>query len=159
MADDKLYFHVAILVEDIEAAMAKFSQALGLSFHPPITAEFSRLEDPHPHASFCRCTYSADGPPHIELIEANGDGLFSIEQGEGVHHLGFWEDDMEGRCSLLARAGVGEGARTVGVDGLTYSWFNDPAACHGVRLEYLNTIQREVAEAWMKTGHLGPVNL
>jgi catechol 2,3-dioxygenase-like lactoylglutathione lyase family enzyme len=159
MADDRLFFHVAILVKDIDAAIQDFSRSLGLTFHPPIRAEFSQLVDPEPHASFCRCTYSQDGPPHIELIEANGDGLFSLSQGEGVHHLGFWEDDMEGRCSMLAALAVNEGARTVGVDGVTYSWFNRPEDCHGVRLEYLNTAQREVAETWMKTGYLGPTNL
>jgi hypothetical protein len=159
MADEKLFFHVAILVEDIDAAIVDFSRTLGLTFHPPIRAEFSRLEDPDAHASFCRCTYSQDGPPHVELIEANGDGLFSIKHGEGVHHLGFWSDDPEGRCSFLADAGVHTGARTVGVDGVTYSWFNQPEELHGVRLEYLNTAQREVAETWMKTGYLGPTNL
>jgi catechol 2,3-dioxygenase-like lactoylglutathione lyase family enzyme len=159
MPDDRLYFHVAILVADIDQAIGDFSRALGLTFHPPIRAEFSRLEDPEPHPSFCRCTYSQDGPPHIELIEANGDGLFSIRGGEGVHHIGFWEADIEGKCSFLAGAGIQEGARTVGIDGLTYSWFNRPEDLHGVRLEYLNTAQREVAETWMKTGYLGPTNL
>ena len=66
---------------------------------------------------------------------------------------------MEGRCALLASAGVQQSARTVGLDGLTYSWFNKPEQLHGVRLEDLSEVQREIAERWMQTGILGPTNL
>src|SRR4029453_2734747 len=65
------FFHVAVIVAHLETAIGDFSGALGLPFLDPITAPFPQLEDPTPRESFCRCPYSIDGPPHIELIEAN----------------------------------------------------------------------------------------
>jgi catechol 2,3-dioxygenase-like lactoylglutathione lyase family enzyme len=152
MAAD-VFFHVGILVEDLDAAAARFAKVLGLTFNDPITATFARLEDPEPRESFVRCTYSREGPPHIELVEANGDdGLWSLKHGEGFHHLGFWESDTPGRCGLLTAASVDVGARVVQEDGRIMTVFNDPAALHGVRLEFLNDVSRPVMDEWARTG-------
>jgi catechol 2,3-dioxygenase-like lactoylglutathione lyase family enzyme len=150
------FFHVAVLVEDLEVAIANFSDALGITFLDPITAPFPQLEDPTPRESFCRCTYSVDGPPHIELIEANGDdGLWALRNGEGFHHLGFWEADSPGRCAFLEGKGL-LNARVVDPEGPTIlAAFSDPALLHGIRLEYLSEVQRPVLESWIATNELG----
>jgi catechol 2,3-dioxygenase-like lactoylglutathione lyase family enzyme len=146
------YFHIGILVRDLEAAVKRFSEVMGLTFAEPITATFASLEDPEPHPSFVRCTYSCGESPHIELLEANGDGLFTIKQGEGIHHLGIWEADTAGRCAVLAAASVPIGARVVQPDGHIMTVFNDPAALHGIRLEFLDDSSRPLMDEWAATG-------
>jgi hypothetical protein len=147
-----VYFHVAVLVEGLETAMADFGAALGLTFHDPITAEFGRLEDPDPHESFVRCTYSREGPPYIELLEANGDGIFSLKHGEGVHHVGLWHPDVTGACEALSNRGVGTEARVISPDGELFVFFNDPSKLHGTRFEFLDDVAQESTEHWIKTG-------
>jgi hypothetical protein len=75
------YFHVGLLVEDIEAAGEHFSAQLGLRFEPPRLTHPVTGED-------VRVAYSLTGPPYLELIEMTGDGLFSRDRGGGFHHLG-----------------------------------------------------------------------
>ncbi len=146
------YFHVSFLVADLDAAIARFGQVMGVRFLEPMVAPFGRLEDPEPHESFVRCTYSIEGPPHIELLEGHGDGLFSLAQGEGLHHIGIWEDDNEHRCTFLRDAGASPAARVIGEGGEVLTVFTDPKDLFGVRLEYLSTLQREPLEAWLRSG-------
>jgi len=148
----EVYFHIGVLVENLDAAMERFSRVLDMSFNDPITATFDRLEDPDPGESFVRCTYSREGPPHIELLEANGNGLWSLENGEGFHHLGFWEPDTVGRCSLLEAESLKIGAKVVQSNGRIMTVFNDPADLFGIRLEFLHDSSRSLMEQWAATG-------
>jgi catechol 2,3-dioxygenase-like lactoylglutathione lyase family enzyme len=152
---DGVYFHVGILVGDLDAAIGKFSRVLGLTFNTPMTANFARLEDPDPRQGFVRCTYSREGPPYIELLEANGDGLFSLSHGEGVHHLGLWEPDTDGRCAALRSLGVGQEARVVSPEGGTFALFTRPEDLFGTRFELLHESSRAVTEEWIATGQFG----
>jgi catechol 2,3-dioxygenase-like lactoylglutathione lyase family enzyme len=154
LVSSELYFHIGVLVEDLDEAIARFSKVLGLTFNEPITATFERIEDPRPRESFLRCTYSREGPPHIELLEANGDeGLWSIKNGEGFHHLGFWEADTAGRCAFLEAESVKIGARVVQPsNGRVMTVFNDPSELFGMRVEWLNDVSREAMDVWAKTG-------
>jgi catechol 2,3-dioxygenase-like lactoylglutathione lyase family enzyme len=146
------YFHVGILVEDLEAAVDRFSKVLGLTFNDPLMATFDCLEDPDPHEGFVRCTYSRQGPPFIELLEANGDGLFSLAGGEGVHHVGYWDADVDARCALLSGQGVEREARVANPDGTTFSAFTRREDLFGLRLEVLHDASREATERWIATG-------
>jgi catechol 2,3-dioxygenase-like lactoylglutathione lyase family enzyme len=149
---DNVHFHVGILVADLDVAMERFASVFGLTFNDPMTATFGRLEDPDPHEAFVRCTYSRQGPPYFELLEANGEGLFSLAHGEGVHHVGFWEPALEGRCQALRALGVNPEGRVVNPDGSTFAYFNRPADLHGTRFEFLDEASRSVTEAWIATG-------
>lgn len=146
------YFHVGILVENLEAAIDRFSKVLGLTFNDPLMAEFECLEDPDPHEGFVRCTYSRQGPPFIELLEANGAGLFSLAQGQGVHHMGFWDPDVDVQCGFLSGHGVEREARVANPDGTTFSLFTRPEDLFGLRLEVLHDASREGTERWIATG-------
>ncbi|MGH7897958.1 MAG: hypothetical protein ACREQQ_08390 [Candidatus Binatia bacterium] len=79
-----LPFHVGILVANLDEAIERFSLAFGLTF-APIGEMRSELHGAFETACVVRATYSREGPPYIELIEGQGDGLFSLARGEGVH--------------------------------------------------------------------------
>ena len=83
------YFHVGILVADLDAAIRRFSQVLGLRFGP-VSDTQTPVDSGTITVEHIRPTYSVDGPPYTELIEGSGDGLFSLQNGEGLHHLGIW---------------------------------------------------------------------
>jgi methylmalonyl-CoA/ethylmalonyl-CoA epimerase len=125
------FFHVGILVHDIDAAAGDFCRLLGLEFEPVRSAPVASGE-------MMRFRYSLAGPPFLELVQMmeTGIGIWGADQGEGLHHLAFGEPDLPGRCAAFdGRAdpvvqGEGGAARVI---------FTRPEALHGIRLEYLES--------------------
>lgn len=123
------YFHVGILVRDIDQAARDFARVLGLEFEPTRSAPVASSET-------MRFRYSLQGPPYLELVEMAGTGIWAPDQGEGLHHVAFAEPDVPGRCAAFdgqadtVVGGDGEAARVI---------FTRPEALHGVRLEYLQS--------------------
>jgi len=107
------FFHVGILVRDVEAARADFTARLGVEFEPVHSQQIATGET----TRFC---YSLQGPPYLELVEMTGTGSWSPDQPEGFHHLG--------ASDLIAP----------GTDGTPLVALTPPQALHGVRVEYFN---------------------
>lgn len=89
-------YHVGILVEDIEEAMARYGRELGLTFLEPITYRVGDRD--------VRLTFNTGEPPLHELLEANGSALYPHGQ-EGLHHLGYWTPDPEAAVARVEAAG------------------------------------------------------
>jgi catechol 2,3-dioxygenase-like lactoylglutathione lyase family enzyme len=133
-------FHVGILVKDIEAAIEDFHELLGYTFETPIARRTFGAELLGETTDFdIRFVYSNEGPPYLELIEAHEDGVWGIQQGEGLHHIGAWPDDIDEqtqefvdaghRCDFLARMGDG---------GVAAVYFDrEHPRVHGTRIEFL----------------------
>src|SRR5215469_12998063 len=88
------FFHVGILVRDVEAARADFSAKLGLEFEPAHSQQLATGET----TRFC---YSLQGPPYLELVEMTGSGSWSPQQPEGFHHIGVSDPSVPARCAAL----------------------------------------------------------
>ena len=144
--------HVAFLVENLEAAMARFSEVLGVTFNEPRTIYFDHLHDPEARQTSIRATFSKEGPPHYELIEGDGHGLYALDHGEGIHHVGVWEHEAQQRMQELSAQGMAVEAQVCLADGSVLTWFNDPRHLHGVRVEFVDDADRPTYEQFMKTG-------
>ena len=88
------YFHVGILVRDVEAARADFTAKLGVEFEPVHSQRIATGET----TRFC---YSLQGPPYLELVEMTGTGSWSPEQPEGFHHIGVSDPSVAARCTAF----------------------------------------------------------
>jgi catechol 2,3-dioxygenase-like lactoylglutathione lyase family enzyme len=145
------YFHIGILVVDLEAAVDRFSSAMGLSFRPVRTTSIDHIEDPEDHPGAHRGTYSYEGPPYIELLEATTDSrLWSPDQGEGIHHIGLWApEDLDSFQDTLEARGFPGDVRLRGPEGDLMAWFNKPASLHGTRLEVISPTYQPGVEAWL----------
>src|SRR5277367_6908800 len=91
---DEPFFHVGILVRDVDAARADFAARLGLEFEPVHSHQVATGET----TRFC---YSLAGPPYIELVEMTGTGSWSPEQPEGFHHIGVSDPSVAARCAAF----------------------------------------------------------
>ncbi len=99
-------YHVGVLVTDLEAAKAHFAQVLGLTFGETRAIPLQGVEDEGRVVDIeLRVVYSVEGPPFLELIEARDDGTWGRHLGEGLHHIGVWQDDLEDRVAELLAAG------------------------------------------------------
>ena len=90
------FFHVGVLVRDIDQAAEDFGQTLGLRFEPVRSAPLVTGET----MRFC---YSLAGPPYLELVQmaATSLGIWGPEQAEGLHHIAFADPDVPGTCAAF----------------------------------------------------------
>lgn len=132
--------HIGILVPELEEAIEKWSQLTGYTFGPIHRYRSSRYADasnPDPHLHDARLSFSLEGEPHLELLEATGDGTHGRDH-LGVHHLAFVDyDDLSVEKQRLADLGVVVNGEDRNADGDILLFFSDPATTSSVRLEYV----------------------
>jgi hypothetical protein len=79
----------------------------------------------------------------VELIQGHNDeGFFRLDQGERLHHVGRFEDDVDARAKELQASGY-EREACIHVDGKMLVWFNQPESFSGTRIELVDSGQRE----------------
>lgn len=136
----ELIDHVAMLVPDLEVAIAKWSAVLGYTFSPIAryrTNGYSDRSNPSPHLHDGRVSMSREGPPFIQLIQVTGNGTHGPEQ-VGVHHLGIRGiRDVMGRADDVRKLGVGVDGVSVLDDGRVHLCFTAKGDMGNVRLEFI----------------------
>ncbi len=151
------YFHIGIVVPNLNKAMKDFSQILGITFPNPEYFHISRLEDPEPHSHDPYVVYSREGPPYYELIEAGGDGIFSAKHQGKIHHLGVWEEDMTARVKALEKEGIVIDAWFRNKEGsVPFAVITSPQSPLGIRIEYIDRSLQCTIEQWVETGSINP---
>jgi methylmalonyl-CoA/ethylmalonyl-CoA epimerase len=101
--------HVAIVVEDLEAAVEAY-EAVGLvryDVYDDIVEQYPGEEELHYRA--CAVMESRDADFHIWLMEPKGEGTalhrFLERRGPGLHHIGI-DGPLDGVAERLAGAGI-----------------------------------------------------
>ena len=131
------FFHVGILVRDVEAARADFTAKLGLEFEPVHSQRIATGET----TRFC---YSLPGPPYLELVEMTGTGSWSPDQPEGFHHLGSSDPGVPARCTAF---GAGVELIAPADDGSPLVALTPAEALHGVRVEYFDAARSRLGSS------------
>lgn len=130
--------HVAIVVADLEAALAVYRDALGLPLHhvEEIPAEKVKVAFlPLPQ-----------GEAEIELVQPTDDdsgiARFLSRRGEGLHHICVEVEDIEAAMADLAAKGLQilEETPRLGSQGQKYVFIH-PKTAHGVLLELYERAQ------------------
>ncbi len=122
--------HIAIAVEDIEAAVKFWQEALGM--------ELSHIEDVPAEKSMV--AFLPAGGSEIELVKpTTGDsGLarYIEKRGPGMHHICLEVDDIEGMLTQLKEKGIQliNEAPVVGSGGKRYAFIH-PKSANGVMVE------------------------
>jgi methylmalonyl-CoA/ethylmalonyl-CoA epimerase len=92
--------HIGIIVSDLEAAILKYQEVLGV--------KLDRIEDYG--AGLLRIAFFPLGEILLELIQPLRPGStawdFLQEHGEGIEHLAFQVDDIAAECSRLIRENI-----------------------------------------------------
>jgi methylmalonyl-CoA epimerase len=90
--------HIGIAVKDLDEAMAYYSKVFGLGCSEPET--FGEM----------RFSFVPFPDTRIELLESTtAEGVirkFIDKKGEGVHHLSYEVDDIEGEVAALKAGGM-----------------------------------------------------
>ena len=122
--------HIAVLVEDLNAPLSFWSEALGLELAhtTAVPAEMAEI------------AFLPVGGSEIELVHPttsdSGLARFLEKRGPGMHHICLEVDDIEGMLAQLKEKGIqliNETPR-VGEGGRKYAFIN-PKSANGVMVE------------------------
>jgi methylmalonyl-CoA epimerase len=136
--------HVAIVVRDMNAALAVYRDQLGLPLDVLLPIERDGV----------RIAFLPVGESNIELVEPTdpdtGVARFLESRGEGFHHVCLEVDDVAAELNRLAADGVEliDKAPRRGAEGPVA--FIHPRSCHGVLVEL---IEAPGGPAWKALGY------
>jgi catechol 2,3-dioxygenase-like lactoylglutathione lyase family enzyme len=143
-------FHTGIVVDDLAATRRWLTDVAGYGWCDEYAGD-QVVETPGGELTVpIRFAYSMT-EPRLELIAAV-PGTVWAPSGAGVHHLGYWSDDVDGDIATLAAAGVAVEVRARMPDGS--SRFAYCRAEGGPRIELVTRALAPVMAAWFATGHL-----
>lgn len=140
--------HVGIVVADLDDAMARLGALLGLRWSPVQEWEVEATGPGGTAVVPVRLTWSLEGPVHTELLAGATGSVWHIDEGETLHHLGYWADDVDEASSALTAAGcplelVGTGRAS---RANRFAYHRAPS---GIRVEVLTAAQRAPMERWL----------
>ncbi len=146
-------FVTGLVVPDLERAIGETTAALDVAF-TPVQQSPLRMRTPNGIEDFdLRFVYSLGSAPHLELIEAVPGTYYDPKGGGYMRHVGMWVDDLATASAELARRGLPLEAAGINGDVEPYA-FVFHANDWGLRVELVDSVQRESFEAWLGGGEL-----
>lgn len=124
--------HIAVVVQDVEAALKVYRDALGLPL--------ARVEDVPAEGVKVAFLPMPEGDGEVELVqptdEESGIARFLAKRGQGIHHICFRVDDIQAAMDHVTANGlqVIEDEPRVGSQGQKYVFIH-PKSAHGVLIE------------------------
>jgi catechol 2,3-dioxygenase-like lactoylglutathione lyase family enzyme len=152
-------YHVGLVVPQLEAAIEQYSKALGVTFRPPVSRTYGKVDqhatDGHVYNGPFegRFTYSVEGPPHIELMEASGEGIWAATGEQRFHHFGMWSDNPQAQAQKMERIGFRWEAKLYSDDGSIPIVF---VRKDDIRIELLSENRKPNFRAWVEGQRDGP---
>lgn len=139
-------FHVGVVVEDFEAALAGLSSLFGYQWCDELGGP-TQVQLPTGAALLnFRCAYSRTSP-RLEIVARIPGTLWEPAAGSGIHHVGYWSDDVAADSAELERRGYQAEATRDGPDGVPFFAFYRSAT--GFRVELVSRIaQPGLERSW-----------
>jgi hypothetical protein len=142
------YFHVGIVVPELQSAQARLTKLLGTAWGPIVVNDIevrdgdgNRLMLPN------RICYSASSP-YLELIEERPGTPWVCNEHSNLHHLGFFSGGLAAESNRLLTAGCPVEIMGGHGDGPPSGWayHRDPI---GVRIEVVDDAMRPAMEQFL----------
>ena len=143
-------FHIGIVVHDIAATAARLSAVLGYQWCEELGAPAQVSLPGGANAVLdLRSAYSMS-TPRLELVRSIAGTLWQPAAGSGVHHLGYWSDDVAADSAELTRHGYAVEALGRRPDATPYWAFHSSTT--GPRIELVTRTLQPVLERYWATG-------
>jgi catechol 2,3-dioxygenase-like lactoylglutathione lyase family enzyme len=141
-------YHVGIVVDDLDASLKWFSDVAGYRWCDQFAGE-QTVETPNGEVTVpIRFAYSMS-EPRLEVLQSVPDTLW-VPADSGVHHVGYWSDDLDADIGALEANGLEVEVRAPMPDG-TSLW----AYCKGTtgpRVELVSRLIEPTMTERFKTG-------
>ena len=144
--------HLAVVVKDMDKALAFYSKAFGIKFEEvqqhDLPPDVIYKGKPSPYTM--KVTFGQMGPVRLEMVQVvKGKCIYTdflTKYGEGIHHLGFEVDDLDKEVANAKSQGLKMICYLKMVGIMAFAHF-DPAQANGVRIEL---VQKNVRDILMK---------
>jgi hypothetical protein len=145
-------FHIGIIVEDFEGELKRLTDLFGYQWCPELSADTAvRLytaDGPVEQTVTTRFSYSAN-EPRLEIIRPIPDTVW-VPADSGVHHIGYWSEDVPGDTAALEALGMRREVEGLLPDGTAY-WVYLRAE-GGPRIELVSTMVKAGMEQYWASG-------
>ena len=142
-------YHTGLVVEDIDATAKWFSDTAGYAWCEQVAAEQVVQLPAGERTLTMRLVYSIS-EPRLELVGTIPDTLWQ-PTNTGVHHLGYWSDDVDRDVDALVASGACLEACSLMPDGSSlWAFCKAPS---GQRIEFVNRALERIMTDWWATGH------
>jgi hypothetical protein len=139
-------FHVGIVVDDLDAALAELTELFGYRWCPQMAVRTPVLLATGETELDLRFTYSAT-TPRVEVIQSRPGTPWVAASGSHIHHVGYWSDDVAADSVHLAARGYATEATGARPDGSpAWAYHKSP---HGPRIELVSRqIEAGLEQYW-----------
>lgn len=132
-------FHVGVVVDDFEVTLDDLSDLFGYRWCPPLAVSTPVVLPDGELTLDLLFTYSVT-TPRVEVIKSNPGTLWTPALGSGIHHVGYWSDDVAADAAHLRSRGYDVEATGVHPDGTAmWAYHRNP---RGPRIEL---VSRDIA--------------
>jgi hypothetical protein len=142
-------YHVGIVADDPAATMARLTRLLGYQWCDQLGATVTVGLPGGDVTVEMRCWYSRT-TPRLEVVQAH-PGTVWTRADSGLHHVGYWVDDVAATISALEADGYAFEAAGKLPDGAPY-WAYLTSTGAGPRLEIVSRQLRPMMERYFATG-------
>lgn len=136
--------HVAVVVTSLETSLVELGEQFGLTFAEIRTVDLPLRTETTDRRVRLRVTYSQQGPPFLEVIEAlEGTPWTQVQGASSIHHVGGYVDDVDAEAKRLVDSGL-----PIEFTGMPhYVYLRGPM---GLRFELLPSASRVRHMAWIR---------
>ncbi|MDT3442241.1 MULTISPECIES: VOC family protein [unclassified Pseudofrankia] len=99
-------FEIGLIVPDIETSIEQFHKAFGYTFAVVVDGVLPTRDADGDTVPPMRIAVSREVSPQIELLEAVPGTHLVAPAGTGLHHLGYYVDDLQAASDALAALGI-----------------------------------------------------
>jgi hypothetical protein len=145
-------FHVGLVVEDFEATMAELSSSFGYDWCAEVGGPIPVVLPTGPAVLDLRCAYSKTAP-RLEIVRRIPGTLWDTAACAGIHHVGYWSDDVDADSAELESQGFVTEATRMAPDGTLFFAFHRSSAT-GFRIELVSRkAQPGLEQYWAGEGN------
>jgi Glyoxalase/Bleomycin resistance protein/Dioxygenase superfamily len=142
-------FHAGVIVDDFKSARAELTTLFGYEWCEPIAVSTPVALPEGDTVVDLFFAYSVS-TPRVELIQSVPGTLWTPVPGSGIHHLGYWSDDVAADSARLADEGYLAEATGTRPDGAPYWAYH--CRPDRVRIEIVDRQIQPALEQYWSTG-------
>ncbi len=141
------HYHVGMVVTDMEAASAKLTDLLGVTWGPVMHLDATEYRDEAGRDVVLPTTmrYST-GTPCLELILEVPGSVWVRNEASNLHHIGFWSDSLADQSNAFSGAGcplqLCGRAGSAAPASFAYHWDDEL----GIRMELVDASMRDAMQ-------------
>ena len=145
MKAENLY-HTGIVVDDLDATMEWFSKLAGYTWTDVVEVE-QVAQTPAGEVTIPMKMVYSGADPRLELLQTV-PGTVWMPADSGVHHIGYWSDDVESDLAALQAGGMDLEVKSYNPDGsgtLLWAYAKGPT---GPRIELVSRAMEPFISYW-----------